>query len=172
MTPLYDLTLVKDSANQNTRADVEVDGQVILKDVPATYLLWLEKQLTDLHTAIIKVPVLPQEATWTFDVAQNCYKTDVVKTSRSKKTLKVLMKAPATPQHPAQTETYNEDVVVGYWATTKFSGAIPRTVAQALRARIEKLQAAVLFAREKANMVTVSKAEAGAAVFNYLLADL
>jgi hypothetical protein len=172
MTPLYDLTIQKDSANQSTRADVEIDGKVLLKDAPATYLLWLEKQLTDLHTVIVKLPVLPQTESWELDSAQAAYRTAVVETSRTKKIPRPFELSPATKEHPAKVELVHEDKIVGYWSTVKYSGAIPRQQAQDLRERIEKLQAAVKFAREKANMITVPKVEAGNAIFGYLFSDL
>jgi len=40
--------------------------------VPATYLLFLEKQLTDLHTLVSKLPVLDASETWVFDQAADC----------------------------------------------------------------------------------------------------
>lgn len=172
MTPLYNLTFQKDSANQNTRADVEVDGKVILHDVPATYLLWLEKQLADLHTVIVKLPVLPQTDSWDLDPAQAAYKTPIVETSRTKKIPRPLELSPATKEHPAKVELVHEDKIVGYWSTVKYSGAVPRQVAQDLRGRIEKLQAAVKFAREKANTVIVPKVESGSAIFGYLFSDM
>lgn len=172
MTPLYNLTLQKDTSNQGAKADVEVDGVVLLKDVPATYLLWLEKQLTDLHTAIIKLPVLPQTDSWEPDPAQAAYKTLVVETSRTKKIPRPLELSPATKEHPAKVELVHEDKIVGYWSTVKYSGAVPRQTAQNLRDRIEKLQAAVKFAREKANTITVPKVESGSAIFGYLFSDL
>ena len=57
LTRLFDVTLTKDTANCAAKADVVVDGEVILSDVPVTYLLFLEKQLTDLYTFARKLPV-------------------------------------------------------------------------------------------------------------------
>ena len=58
LTQLFDVTATKDWANTRARADVVVDGQTLLTQVPATYLLFLEKQLVDLHTFVKKLPVL------------------------------------------------------------------------------------------------------------------
>jgi len=170
MVSLFDITIARDSANCSAKADVVVDGVAILKDVPATYLLWLEKQLTDLHTHIVKLPTLPQSEVWTFDSNQNCFKTDVTQTAKTKKIPRPFVKAEATKEHPAQVEVVHEDKVAGYWSTIKYSGSIPRTRAQALRDRIEKLMAAAKVAREQANLVEVPKVAAGQAVFDYLFA--
>lgn len=43
LTRLFDVTATKDWANCEAKADVVVDGQVLLRAVPATYLLFLEK---------------------------------------------------------------------------------------------------------------------------------
>jgi len=63
LTKLFDVVATKDWANCTAKADVIVDGKVLLSQVPATYLLFLEKQLVDLHTFIKKLPVLDSSET-------------------------------------------------------------------------------------------------------------
>ena len=58
LAELFDITATKDWANCSAKADVVVDGKPLLKEVPATYLLFLEKQLNDLRTFVGKIPVL------------------------------------------------------------------------------------------------------------------
>src|SRR5512142_2428516 len=169
--PYFDITLGRDLANTQAKASVVVDGQTILENVPATYLLWLEKQLNDLHSVIVKLPTLPITDTWKYDAASDCYTTEPTETARTKKTPKVLVKYEATKEHPAQVDVVNSDDVVGYWSTVKLSGALPRQRVQELRDRIEKLMAAVKIAREEANLVEVPKVTAGEKIFSYLLAE-
>src|SRR6266436_7562056 len=57
LTKLFDVTATKDWTNCHARADVVVDGNVLLTQVPATYLLFLEKQLVDIHTFVKTLPV-------------------------------------------------------------------------------------------------------------------
>lgn len=57
LTRLFDVTATKDWANCAARADVTVDGRSVLTDVPVSHLLFLEKQLTDLHTFVKKLSV-------------------------------------------------------------------------------------------------------------------
>lgn len=168
LTRLFDLVLTQDMANTQARADVVVDGQPILTDVPVTYLLFLEKQLVDLHTFVDKLPVLDPAETWTFNDAAGAYASDPVKTVRSKKVMRNHVKAEATEKHPAQVEVYTEDVPVGYWTTVKLSGALPATRVKELRERVTKLQQAAKFAREQANMAEVEDVRAGERVFGYL----
>jgi hypothetical protein len=168
VTRLLDVTATKDYANCAARADVLVDGRTLLADVPVTYLLFLEKQLTDLNTFMKKLPVLDAAESWTFDNSADCWRTEPVRTIRTKKVPRNHVKAEATEHHPAQVEVYYEDVAVGTWSTTKFSGALPAKRVHDLAERVEKLQAAVKFAREEANAAEVSDKKVGDALFGYL----
>ena len=67
LTRLFDVTATKDWANCVAKADVVVDGRTLLADVPVSYLLFLEKQLTDLHTFVKKLPLLDAAEDWNFD---------------------------------------------------------------------------------------------------------
>ena len=125
--------------------------------MPVTYLLFLEKQLVDLHTFVKKLPVLDAAESWTFDESADCYATEPVQTVRTKKVPRNHVKAEATEKHPAQVEVYYEDVTVGYWKTVKFSGALPAKRVNELLERVEKLQQAVKFAREEANGTEVDR---------------
>ncbi len=169
LTRLFDVTATKDWANCEAKADVRVDGEVLLPAVPATYLLFLEKQLTDLHTFVSKLPVLDAAETWNFDQAADCWATDPVQTTKTKKIPRNHVKAEATEKHPAQVEVYYEDVVVGHWRTVKFSGSLPASRVKELLDRVDKLQQAVKFAREEANNTEVTDRQIGERVFAYLL---
>lgn len=170
LTKLFDVVATKDWANCQARADIVVDGQKLLGDVPATYLLFLEKQLTDLHTFIKKLPVLDAAETWVFDQSADCWATEAVLTVKTKKIPRNHVKAEATEHHPAQVEVYYEDVTVGHWRTIKFSGALPARRVNELLARVEKLQEAVKFAREEANNQEVEDVKIGEAILGYLFA--
>ena len=98
----------------------------VLKDVPVTTLLFLEKQLVDIHTFVEKLPTLDPGEAWNYSPDVDHYVSESYQTTKTKKVLKNHVKAEATKEHPAQVETYTEDVVVGYWTTVKFSGAVPR----------------------------------------------
>src|SRR5215471_4784468 len=168
LTKLFDVTATKDWANCKAKANVVVDGQTLLTDVPATYLLFLEKQLTDLHTFVKKLPVLDASESWTFDASADCWATEPVQTAKTKKIPRNHVKAEATDKHPAQVEVYHEDVVTGYWKTVKFSGALPQKRVNELLGRVERLQQAVKFAREEANNIEADEQKVGTQVFDYL----
>lgn len=168
LTKLFDVVATKDWANCKAKADVVVDGKTLLSQVPATYLLFLEKQLVDLHTFIKKLPVLDASESWIFDPSADCWATEPVQTLKTKKVPRNHVKAEATEKHPAQVEVYYEDVVVGTWRTIKFSGALPAKRINELLARVEKLQEAVKFAREEANGIEVEEQKVGEKVLKYL----
>ncbi len=168
LTRLFDVTATKDWANRTAAADIVVDGTILLPQVPVPYLLFLEKQLTDLHTFVRKLPVLDASEAWSLDPSTDSWKTDAVRTIRTKKVPRNHVKAEATDKHPAQVEVYYEDVPVGYWTTVKFSGALPARRVNELLDRVEKLQQAVKYAREEANGVEVTDQRVGDAVFGYL----
>ncbi len=170
LAPLYNITAARDAANCEAAADVVVDGKAILSAVPATTLLWLEKQFVDLNTLISKLPTLPQSESWEQDPQQDCYRTKSVETAKSKKIAKPFVKYEATPQHPAQVEVVHEDILTGYWSTIKFSGALPMQRVKELRERVEKLLVAVKFAREQANLVDVPKVDIATPLLGYLFA--
>ncbi|MFD6277721.1 hypothetical protein ACFWFI_19435 [Streptomyces sp. NPDC060209] len=168
LTRLFDVTATKDWANCSARADVTVDGRTVVGEVPVSYLLFLEKQLTDLHTFVKKLPVLDASESWSLDPSTDWWKTEPVRTIRTKKVPRNHVKAEATDKHPAQVDVYYEDVPIGYWTTVKFSGALPARRVNELLERVEKLQHAVKFAREEANGAEVTDRRVGDAVFGYL----
>lgn len=169
LTTLFDVTATKDWANCEAKADVVVGERTLLRGVPVSYLLFLEKQLADLHTFVRKLPVLDASESWTFDPGADTYATEAVQTVRTKKIPRNHVKAEATDKHPAQVEVYYEDVTVGYWRTVKFSGALPAARVNDLLTRVQKLQQAVKFAREEANAHEVEDQKVGERVFAYLL---
>lgn len=168
LAKLFDLALSKEDANQQAKADIVVDGQVLVKDVPVCGLLFLEKQLVDLHTLVEKLPVLDPSEQWTQDSSQNCWATSPVETARTKKLSRAMVLSEATDKHPAQVKEVTEDVVVGYWSTVRFSGAIPAQRKAELKARVGKLRSAVKVAREDANITKVGDRKMGATLLAYV----
>ena len=169
LSDLWNVVATQDAANTHANADVVVDGRVILGGVPVTTLLFLEKQLVDLHTLIEKLPTLDPAGSWKRDGAADCYSTDPAETTRTKKLPKAFVAHEATKEHPAQVQVFNEDIIVGYWETINFSGAIPEQRRNELLKRVEKLQDAVKAAREEANSSDVVDVKIGESVFGFLL---
>jgi hypothetical protein len=167
---LIDITAQKDIANTEAESDVVIDGVQVLPELPVSTLLFLEKQLTDLRTFIGLIPVLDNSENWNLDANSGLYRTDPVRTSRTKKVDRPLVLYPATAEHPAQTQIVTEDVIAGFWDTVRQSAAMPKPEKEAIMSRVEKLLMGVKEARERANDVDAgSRPAIGAAVFEYLL---
>ncbi|MFC4048910.1 hypothetical protein ACFOY4_04365 [Actinomadura syzygii] len=170
LTRLFDVVATKDWANREASADVVVDGRPILTGVPVTYLLFLEKQLNELHAVLDNLPVLDASESWSYDESQDVWRAAPVETSRTKKVPRAHVLYEATEKHPAQVETFTEDVIVGTWTKVAFSGALPARRLNELRDRVDRLLAAVKYAREEANTAEVDDRQVGDAVFAYLFA--
>lgn len=165
---LFDLQLAQDTGNTAARADVVVGGQVLLPDVPVTYLLFLGKRIADLRTLVDKLPVLDPADNWTWSDDRGCFQTDPTQTIRSRKVPRVLTLAPATQQHPAQVQVIQEDQSAGTWTTVKLSGAVRAERRRDLLRRIDTLIDAVKTAREAANTAEVDIPTVGGRVLSYL----
>ena len=158
----------QDRTNCVASASIVVRDKTIMADVPVSHLLFLEKQLVDLHTVVGKLPVLDPADNWEFSDSSNCYLSDTQETVKTKKVPRAFVKAEATKEHPAQVETFHEDIVTGYWKTVKFSGAIPAMERKQLLARVELLQDAVKSARESANLQDTQSLTTGTNLMLYL----
>ena len=169
MSDLFDVTATQDWGNCAAKADVKVDGTVILEQVPVTWLLFLEKQLTDMYTFVQTIPVLDPAEAWTWDENADCYATEPTLSNRTKKVPRSHILYEATEKHPAQVEMYHEDVQVGQWRTVKFSSALAAQEKNEVIDRLRRLQEAVKFAREEANSMEVDNVTIGNKVFDFVI---
>lgn len=168
-TVLFDTVATQDTANTIARADVLVDDAAVLKGVPVTTLMFLEKQLTDIHTSLQAVPVLADEHEWKWSEAAACWVTAPTEAAKIKKVEIWLHAEDATEKHPAQGKWSTNDIITGYWTTTLQSGAMPKQRKIELLARILKLLDGVRKAREQANEMTITDVHVGDSIFDYVL---
>lgn len=168
LTELFDISYLKDISNTTTSADIIVDGVKLASNVPPTYILFLEKQLTDIKTMVNAIPTLDVSEDWVHDTNSGLYKSEPITTNRTKKQQKVLVKYEATKEHPAQTELVSEDILIGHWSTVKVSGALSIPDKEILVEKVNKLIKSVKIAREEANNATVEDNKIGESIFNYL----
>lgn len=173
-TEVFDLTAQQEWANTKARADVIVEGKTIIAQAPVTYLLFLEKQLTDIRTFVDKMPTLDENRDWSADPNSRLFRTEKVTTHKTKKVQRPIVKYDAVIKDgqalPAQTEMITEDVITGWWDTVFHSGALPTPRKEELLERIDKFLKAVKVAREAANDQEVEEHKVGEAVFGYLFA--
>lgn len=168
LVELFDVTATKDYANCDAKANIEVDGNTVLEDVPVTYLLFLEKQLEHLHTVVNEIPTLDTSMQWKEDENQGLFVSDKQTTHKTKKEQKPIVLYDATPEHPAQTQLITEDVVIGHWDTVHSSGRMRLPEKEEMVERIVKLQQAVKQAREDANNAEAIKQQVGEKVLGYI----
>lgn len=168
----YDVVFEKDSANQRATADVVIDGMVLIKDAPVTWLLGMETKLRDVRKTFEKIGTLDAGKFWEADPGYEKANVlrekfpEVVFTTKKQTLHKVLYEA--TDHHPAQIETWNEDVKSGRKTTMNWSGLISSADKSALLGRADKLIQAFKKARQRANNEKVEKAEVGVVIFDYL----
>lgn len=170
LSRLFDITAAKEYTNASgtAKADIVIDGTVFLEGVPATYLVFLEKQLIDLYTFIRKLPVLDPAESWDYDKGQDCWATQPVQTARTQKIQRPLELAKATEKFQAQVQLITEDVIAGYWTQIKFSGAFRQRAIADMLSRLEKLRDAVKAAREEANAAPAVEPKPAAKILSYL----
>lgn len=172
LSDVWDTVHTLDWTNREAGADVVVGGRMLAEDVPVTHLLFLEKQLVDLHTLIEKLPTLDPAADWEYNAQADAWASTPFETVRTKKVPRSFEVSPATDKHPAQCQVFTEDVVVGTWRTTTFSGAIPEGDKRAMLSRCERLQEAVKKAREEANAAeAVDRSGASAALLQFVFGN-
>ncbi len=168
LTRLFDEELALDLANCTARADVVVDGKVLIKDAPVTYLMFLDKQLTNLATFVGKWPTLDTAKDWNANAQSGIWQTPPVLTVRTDKVPEKFVKSEATDRHPAQVEILYLDRPVGTWTKIEFSGAIPVQEGISTLARIRVLQEAVKVAIQVANATDAPPQKIGASLLTYL----
>lgn len=169
-TRWFDLAATHEYANCNAKADVIVDGNVILEQVPVTYLLFLDKQLVDLESTLEKAVGQEPGVEWVKDDNANLYRAPKVETVATKKTPRAHVLYEATKEHPAQVKEWQEDVKAGVWTQVDFTSALPGKRKRELLARVRELILAVRAAREEANGIEAPDIKAANKIFGYVFA--
>lgn len=168
---LFDLVATQDFTNCEAKANIVIGDEIVVHGCPVTTMLFLEKQLVEFHTMLSKLPTLDPGEDWEWSDEAACWATKS-QTTRTKKLPKAFVKYEATPEHPAQVDMFTEDIVIGLWDTTKFSGAINESTRRSLLERCEEIQDALKVAREEANSMEVTNVEIGKNIFEYILVVL
>jgi len=167
----WDVTASRDRTNTEASANVVIDGEILLPGVPASYLVWFEKQLIELRSVWVLLPVLdPAERFGAPDPVTGISRSEPSKRIKTREVFRNHRVSAATPEHPEKVHVYTTNETEGTWTATKYSGAIPEARRQELLDRLDVLIEAVTFAREEANRATVIDLKVGGPVFEYLLA--
>lgn len=151
-----------DVANMSARADlVTEDGEILVKNMPATSLLQLEHRVKELKQVVVAIPT--QDPAKGFRPATDrefgIYVAREVRKKFTQKKDEVIVLYPATKEHPAQTALKAYDVPVGHILEQEWSSLITPGKKSELLDQVEVLERAVKMARAKANEVSIEQAE-------------
>lgn len=167
-----DAVLQKERTNQDAKASIEIDGVVIATDVPATFLLGLESKLKDVRDIVDAIPTLQPGIIWELDetVGKGVYrmKRDSERI-RTQKVMKAVVLYEATDKHPAQVKEVTEDVAIGKYVESHWSGMLSPAQKSDMLARVDTLLRAVKQARQRANNTDVVNAHIGKSLMEYIL---
>lgn len=118
-----DVLATKNETNRHALANVEVDGQVLLQDLPVDELMGLEARLVELRKLFEKMSMLDASKTWVHSqVADGAWETQTEDvTTKTEKVVTPVVLYEATKEHPAQVKEMSKDEVVGVFSTKSFS---------------------------------------------------
>jgi len=171
-----DVVVQKEQTNQEASDDVVLrDGRVILRNLPATFLLSLENKLAWLRKMYETIPTLQPGIAWEQDPQERSgvfkARTEDVRI-KGEKTVQSKILVPSTDRHPAQIEKWFEDKPIGQFVTTRWSGMVSPASKSAYLDRIDELIQAVKKARMRANAQEVEKREVGGVIMTYINGDM
>lgn len=159
----------KEATNQIATADLIVSGETLMTEVPATVLLGLESKLKHLRAMYEAIPTLQPGVKWELDSTKDVYvQTKPQENFKTEKTLNYKVLHPATPEHPAQIESWHSDDPVGAITTQHWSGMLSPADKSGLLRRLDELIRATKKARQRANTADVVDIEVGDLVFDYI----
>ncbi len=164
----YDLVHCQEHSNCHAFADLVVGDETLMTNVPVGFLMFLEKQITDMRTFIIELPTLSLDKEWKWDPNKGCHVAKPEETTRTAKVETAMVLYHATEKHPAQTKTITSDIPVGDWTTTIMSGALPADDKKAMVERVTQLREGIIVAREQANEKEVQQKKAVKAIIDFI----
>jgi hypothetical protein len=161
----------KERTNQLAKADVIVDGKVLMTGVPAPLLLAYEKYFAMRRDLYAVIPTLSPGIKWILDTQERpgVYKAeeDIVKHKTEKIPMHKVLVEP-TKEHRAELEKWFADVPVGDFVETRQSGMwTPAKKAEVL-GRYDRLVVALKEARSRANDLPALESIDGKAAFDFL----
>lgn len=168
----FDAVLQKETTNQLAKADIMINGWLLAKDVPVTFLLGLENKLKAVREVYKNMPTLPNGISWLPDNMKglNVWRMEHPEEKfKTAKTFKHKVLYEATDKHPAQIERWEENENVGKYITEKWSGLITSAKKAEILERFDNLIRAVKKARQRGNNCEVIKNKISQNIFDYIL---
>jgi len=167
----WDLRLQKETANQEAKADVIINGKPVFTDVPVTFLLNMETELMNLKNVYGSIPTLAPGIEWIPDEqkGRGIYKTaHKAEKNKTEKTIQFKVLIQPTKEHPGQVKEWSEDRPIGKFVTEVWSGMISPADKALMIGKLDKVLRAFKKARQRANCQETTPAEIGKQIFDYI----
>lgn len=171
---IFDTQFQREKTNCIAKADIIVifpDGkeETVAMEVPVTYLIQLEKQLSTLRNKVYNViPTLDPSKGWEWSLNDGYYIHKEPKKRVTRKEQIVKVKFEPTKEHPGQSELVPIDITTGYYNELDQSGMTTPAKKSELLNRIDLLLHAVKKARTRANEETVVTDKIAQKLFNFI----
>ena len=168
--PAIDAVATNDATNQHANASVLLpDGTELLKDVPVSHLLWLEKYLAEWRKFISVLPVLNPTKRWTLGDS-GIYRSDPEERGSTAKRVVPLVLHPGTDKHAPNVQPIEDTLPTGHYTSIALSGAIYPSRKRELLDRFDMVINAVRDAASRANQAPAVEKREGEELLKFLLA--
>jgi hypothetical protein len=166
----YDVLFQKELTNQKATADVTVDGQLIFKGAPATFLLGMETKLNKLRDLYLAIPTHAPGVQWepAPEMGVNIFKSPISKDIKMVKTMEHVRQQQSSDKHPDTFVQQEKTLPAGEFTDQSFTGMISVAAKASLIARLDKVMLAVKDARQRANDVEAVMDRCATGLFAYL----
>ena len=160
----------KERTNQSAKADLVVNGDVLLKDCPATMLLGLETRLKHIRAMCLAIKTTDQSKGWVATQDKHIFEARPEEKFITRKVQRERIVIAPTEFQPGQFTTYAEDTRVGKKTTVHATGLVSPKEKSDILLRVDTLLRAAKKARQRANATEVdTKFKPGKAIKNFLL---
>jgi len=169
-----DLLFSKNVSNQFAKADIIVNGIVLVTDVPVDELMGLEHRLEGLRQMLAQMPTLDASKTWSKaeDLGPNIWRSEPEVTIKTDKTVDAVVLYPATDKFPAQVKEFSKDITIGSFKLIRTSGAVTSVAKSDILSNVDNLIMEVKKARTRANDIEAKSRQIGKTLMDFILAPL
>lgn len=168
----WDVMYQKEATNQLAKADLIIDGEVLLKNVPVTFLLCMESRLKDLRPILDAIPTLAPGIKWDLDenyTLAHVYRTPEMSDVKTKEDTDYRRVFEPTDKQPGQFVAVKTQFNIGKYSTIEWSGLISPAEKARLLEKLDKTLKAVKVARQRANSVDAVTEKVGDKLIGALL---
>jgi len=171
---MWDVMFQIAESNCRAKADVIVDGNVIVKDAPATFLLEMEKKVVDLRGIIHAIPTY--DPTKGFkkqpDLPEGHYVGAPRTSVSTRKDEQPIITIKPTEHQAGQWTMKTKDISVAKITVTDFTSMYSPAEKSEMLERVDKLHRAIRKARQRANNVEACTQKISANVRDFVMGKI